>query len=69
MPVKSGLPSAVRGVGADKLTLPSAVRGSPGVRRVSHWAPAGTADNISQTTKTTFTIALRLLPEAVSFPN
>src|SRR5215475_8933132 len=30
-PVMSGLPSAVRGAGADRLTLPSGSRGTPGV--------------------------------------
>ena len=31
MPLRSGLPSAVRGAGADMLGLPSGVRGTPGV--------------------------------------
>ena len=31
MPDKSGFPSAVRGAGADRLGLPSGVRGTPGV--------------------------------------
>jgi hypothetical protein len=31
IPEKSGLPSAIRGVGADMFTLPSAFRGTPAV--------------------------------------
>src|SRR5712691_6521213 len=48
MPLRSGLPSAVRGAGADRLGLPSAVRGTPGVGYSSHWAePApGSATHI-----------------------
>src|SRR5436189_4725984 len=38
MPLRSGLPSAVRGTGADRFGLPSAVRGTPGVGYSSHWA-------------------------------
>src|SRR5438128_777983 len=48
MPLRSGLPSAVRGAGADRFGLPSAVRGTPGVGYSSHWAePApGSATHI-----------------------
>src|SRR5215470_3552811 len=42
-PVKSGLPSAVRGAGAVRFGLPSVVRGIPGVGRFNHWAPTGIA--------------------------
>src|SRR5205823_6214842 len=49
LPVKSGLPSAVRGGGAVILTLPSGVRGSPGVLWSNHCAPAGNAHSISNT--------------------
>src|SRR5438477_4306063 len=38
MPLRSALPSAVRGAGADRFGLPSAVRGTPGVGCSSHWA-------------------------------
>src|SRR3981189_715091 len=38
MPEKSGLPSAVRGVGADKLGFPAAVLGTPAVGYFNHWA-------------------------------
>jgi hypothetical protein len=31
IPEKSGLPSAIRGAGADMFTLPSAFRGTPAV--------------------------------------
>jgi hypothetical protein len=37
-PEKSGLPSAIRGEGADMFTLPSAFRGTPGVGYFTHWA-------------------------------
>src|SRR5262245_60439585 len=37
-PERSGLPSAVRGVGAVRLALPSAVRGVPGGTKFSHCA-------------------------------
>ena len=36
MPEKSGFPSGVRGVGADRLTVPSAFRGTPVVGYRSH---------------------------------
>src|SRR5262245_4984192 len=38
MPERSGLPSAVRGVGALRLTLPSVPRGTLGGGRLSHCA-------------------------------
>src|ERR1700736_1725264 len=41
MPDRSGLPSAVRGAGADRFGLPSGVRGMPGVFIVSHCAAKG----------------------------
>ena len=40
MPEKSGLPSGVCGVGADKLGLPSGVVGTPAVGYFIHWAKA-----------------------------
>src|SRR5215470_7248686 len=43
IPVKSGLPSAVRGAWAVRFGLPSAVRGMPGVRRSNHCASSGVA--------------------------
>ena len=42
MPVKSGLLSSPRGAGAVRSGSPSAVRGMSGQRRSSHWAVAGT---------------------------
>jgi hypothetical protein len=36
IPEKSGLPSAIRGEGADMSTLPSAFRGTPAVGYFSH---------------------------------
>ena len=41
MPDKSGLPSPVLGVGADKFAVPSGSRGVPGVRMLNHCADAG----------------------------
>ena len=41
-PDKSGLPFAIRGVGADRSTFPSVVRGAPGVASFSHCAATGT---------------------------
>jgi hypothetical protein len=38
IPEKSGLPSAIRGAGADMFTLPSAFRGIPGDGYLNHWA-------------------------------
>src|SRR5713226_903059 len=38
IPEKSGLPSGVRGAGADGSTLPSAFRGTPAVGYFNHWA-------------------------------
>src|SRR6266850_889020 len=40
-PVRSGLPSAVRGAGAVRFGLPSAVRGMPGAGCFSHCASRG----------------------------
>jgi len=40
MPVKSGLPSGVRGAGADGLNFPLPVRGTPAVGYFNHWANA-----------------------------
>jgi hypothetical protein len=37
-PLKSGLPSGVRGADAERLGLPSGVRGMPGVARLGHCA-------------------------------
>src|SRR5260221_10232835 len=42
-PAKFGLPSAVRGAGAARVTLPLASRGNPGVGRFGHWAVRETA--------------------------
>src|SRR5678816_1397487 len=40
IPEKSTLPSAVRGVGASRFGLPSAIRGTPGVGYDGHCAPS-----------------------------
>ena len=40
MPVKPGLPSGVRGAGADGLNFPLPVRGTPAVGYFNHWANA-----------------------------
>jgi hypothetical protein len=47
MPDKSGLPSGVRGAGADRFGLPSGSRGIPGVGKLSHCAKTavGTSDS------------------------
>src|SRR5437667_2310347 len=42
IPDRSGLPSAVLGVGASRTGLPSAVRGTPGVGYFAHCAESGT---------------------------
>src|SRR5579862_544274 len=41
MPERSGLPSAVRGAGAERFGLPSGRRGMPGALRSNHCAAAG----------------------------
>src|SRR5439155_8825581 len=51
MPLKSGFPSAVRGVGAVMSGLPSAVRGTPGVGYSSHWAEAAAGSAITKAAK------------------
>src|SRR5712691_7903870 len=38
MPLRSGLPSAVSGAGADRFGVSSSLRGTPGVVYSSHWA-------------------------------
>ena len=43
IPVRSGLPSVVRGAGAERFGLPSFVRGIPAVGYFTHWACAATA--------------------------
>src|SRR5689334_7307273 len=40
-PERSGLPLAARGPGAERLGLPSGVRGTPGVARLGHCAVSG----------------------------
>ncbi len=45
-PERSGVPSGVRGVGADRFGFPSGVRGIPGVWYVSHWAASGPLSTI-----------------------
>src|SRR5579864_9565468 len=44
IPERSGLPSGVLGAGADRLGLPSAVRGVPGAGKFNHWAEAAVED-------------------------
>src|SRR6266436_6417315 len=41
MPDRSGLPSGVRGRGAERSALPSGVRGMPGLLKLRHCAGAG----------------------------
>src|SRR5437773_5406182 len=45
-PDRSGLPSGDRGAGAERLGLPSAVRGTSACLTFSHCAKAGVADSI-----------------------
>src|SRR6266853_677559 len=45
-PVRSGLPSGVRGAGAVRFGLPSAVRGIPGVRWCTHCAASGVTSTV-----------------------
>src|SRR5215471_11049699 len=68
MPDKSGLPSTVRGAGADRLGRPSDVFGTPAVGYVSHCAETvrGTetatrsADAVANTLVTSLTVTSRL---------
>jgi hypothetical protein len=48
MPENSGLPSGLRGAGAARLGLPSAVRGTPAVGYFSHW-PNTVGDSTTRT--------------------
>src|SRR5689334_19411389 len=41
IPLRSDVPSGVRGAGAERFGLPSLVRGIPGVGTCTHWAAAG----------------------------
>src|SRR4026209_1375920 len=52
MPERSGLPSAVRGVGALRFTLPSAPRGTPGGSRLSHCAETEGEQTVAMTATT-----------------
>src|SRR5688572_2991473 len=45
-PDRSGLPSAVRGAGADRFAFPSPVRGMPGVGCVNHCAKPVASDRM-----------------------
>src|SRR5919197_6261059 len=53
IPEKSGLPSAVRGAGADRSTIPSAFRGTPAVGYFNHWAALGVEADVSPNAKMT----------------
>src|SRR5260221_10281658 len=71
MPEKSGLPSAVRGVGADRLGFPFAVLGTPAVGYFSHWATTG-ADQLraeptanAATAERTIDVRMRDLPKKI----
>src|SRR5579872_443846 len=57
-PDRSGLPLEARGAGADKLGLPSLVRGAPGSRVFSHcaWTPA-----VNPTSRIKMQVRIRLL--------
>src|SRR4030095_17238414 len=57
-PDKSGLPFAIRGVGADRSTFPSVVRGAPGVASFSHCAATGTDTGAMATTSTSAATSL-----------
>jgi hypothetical protein len=48
-PERSGVPSGVRGAGADRFGLPSAVRGIPRVGCVNHCAESGALSAIVAT--------------------
>ncbi len=60
-PVKSGLPSAVRGAGALTFTSPFAVRGTFGVLKIGHCAESAGANAV-----TTASTPLRLSPILIS---
>src|SRR6185436_6759725 len=59
IPEKSTLPSAVRGVGASRIGLPSAARGTPGVGYDGHWASS--ADDMATTAITPASLSLRAM--------
>src|SRR5206468_12502717 len=59
-PERSGLPSGVRGAGAARFGLLSAVRGMPGVGCVSHCAAAGVDSAVSSIAKATVFMAYLL---------
>ena len=48
-PERSGLPSAVRGAGADRSGAPAAVRGRSAVRSFTHCAPSGNPEHSVRT--------------------
>jgi hypothetical protein len=54
LPARSGLPSAVRGAGASRLTAPSAVRGTPLVGYFGHCADSD--DDNAMVMATTVTV-------------
>src|SRR6266481_8645583 len=66
-PVRSGLPSAVRGAGAVRFGLPSAVRGMPDVGRVTHWAESGVLSADKMIAKTTVFIRYLLRTTDLDF--
>src|SRR5204862_2773725 len=53
IPEKSGLPSAVRGAGADRSTIPSAFRGTPAVGYFNHCAALSVDAHVSPNAATT----------------
>src|SRR5262245_32015698 len=69
MPEKSGLPSADRGGGADRLGLPSAVRGTSGVGRCSHCPTATPCALVSAMAIATIDRYLMRLPLALTSPH
>src|SRR5712691_3613137 len=63
VPERSGLPSAARGAGAERLGWPLGVLGTLGVGYFNHWAPKGRASGaeIANATMKTTTTALFII--------
>src|SRR5215213_9512053 len=60
-PERSGLPSAVRGAGADMLTSPDAAFGTSGVDCLAHWA-SSKGDEKASTATTPAALSTTLIP-------
>src|SRR5262245_24810357 len=66
-PVRSGLPSALRGAGAVRFGLSSTVRGMPGVRRCNHCAEIGVTNTEKMITAVKIFIGLNTSRSALLY--